>query len=584
MKRLICTFASLLIHSAIGAQQPAVPKAFQNFRVPPSATLRFLASEEGRAFLKATGHPLAEPAIRAFGEPSKTAVVPPAWFADFTTEAESPAPAPSPCGGPQGARFNLEPRANAVAQNQASADFLLNRVGPNEDLIVQAANDWRGNLTSDKHWDRSVSGYYVHRAAAADCSVQFEGGLPVFSAQNSTLMGAGDPAVAADPARDAFFMADQRFGSADTGGVGLFRVAASHLLNAAACPSGTHTEAQAKSCWKATAPVLLFAQPTFDSVSDLPRIAVDERPTSAGVGAGNVYVVIAEFNFDAQTNTVMLASCSTTLVCATPVLVSGSNRAAGFADVQVRSDGLITVSFSNANADGSANILFTTCTPAAAPSAPVCGSPTTVAQVPNPLSPSLNILAPMVNINLMDFTFPKHANRTNAGGGFTTFLTYEDCKSPFPNGPCLDAEVVMATSADNGNTWTTPASVDTAHGHHFFPAISTDTSTGVVNLSYVSAQDDKYNHEVEVWRNQIASGATTVGTPQRVTTILDPIDSDPQQLGFLQSDLYMGIKARGTGTVGQSHVYTSFDSTFVPGTYNGQRDNELNNTIDMLIY
>jgi len=190
----------------------------------------------------------------------------------------------------------------------------------------------------------------------------------------------------------------------------------------------------------------------------------------------------------------------------------------------------------------------------------------------------------MVNINLMDFTFPKHANRTNAGGGFTTFLTYEDCKSPFPNGPCLDAEVVMATSADNGNTWTTPASVDTAHGHHFFPAISTDTSTGVVNLSYVSAQDDKYNHEVEVWRNQIASGATTVGTPQRVTTILDPIDSDPQQLGFLQSDLYMGIKARGTGTVGQSHVYTSFDSTFVPGTYNGQRDNELNNTIDMLIY
>jgi hypothetical protein len=73
----------------------------------------------------------------------------------------------------------------------------------------------------------------------------------------------------------------------------------------------------------------------------------------------------------------------------------------------------------------------------------------------------------------------------------------------------------MATSADNGNTWTTPASVDTASGHHFFPAISTDTSTGVVNLSYMSASADKYNHEVEVLRNQIAPGATTLGTPHR---------------------------------------------------------------------
>jgi len=584
MKRLSYTLASFLISSAFGAQQPAVPEAFRNFRVPPSAPLRFLASEEGRAFLKATGNPLAAPAIRVFGEPLKTTVAPPGWFADFTTEAESPAPAAVPCGGPQGARFNLEPRANAVPQNQASADFLLNRVGSNEDLIVQAANDWRGFLTSDKQWDGSAGGYYVHRAAAADCSVQFEGGLPTFSAQGNTLTGTGDPVVAADPARDAFFMADQRLGSPSMGGVGLFRVAASRLLNATACPSGTHTLAQARSCWMATAPVVIFAQPNFDAVADLPRIAVDQRPTSAGAGSGNVYVVIVEFNFDAQTNTVMLASCSTTLVCAAPVLVSGSNTGAGFADVQVRSDGLITVSFSNVNADGSADILFTTCTPATAPSAPVCGSPITVTHVANPLSPSITVSVPMLNINILEYTFPKHANRTNTGGSFTTFLTYEDCRSPFPGASCLDAEVVMATSADNGTTWTTPASVDTASGHHFFPAISTDTSTGVVNLSYVSAQGDKYNHEVQVWRNQIASGATTLGTAQQVTTIFDPIDSDPQNVGFVLSDFYMGIKARGTGTVGQSHVYTSFDSTFVPGTYNGQADNELNNTIDMFIY
>src|ERR1700677_2679433 len=101
MKRLTYTFASLLISSAFGAQQPAVPKAFQNFRVPPSATLRFLASEEGRAFLKATGNPLAGPAIRAFGEPSKTAVVPAAWLPGWPCGAKLSSPqAPARRGCP----------------------------------------------------------------------------------------------------------------------------------------------------------------------------------------------------------------------------------------------------------------------------------------------------------------------------------------------------------------------------------------------------------------------------------------------------------------------------------------------------
>jgi hypothetical protein len=199
-------------------------------------------------------------------------------------------------------------------------------------------------------------------------------------------------------------------------------------------------------------------------------------------------------------------------------------------------------SISNANTDGTADIFFTACITATAPSAPVCGSPTAVAQVAHPLSPSINISAPMLNINLEDFNFPKHAHGKNAGDSFTTFLTYEDYRSPFPNGPCLDAEVMMVASADNGNTWTTPASVDTTHGHHFFAAISADASTVVVNLSSMSAAGDKYSHEVEVWRNQIVPGATAVGTPQQVFSTLDPIDSNPKGLGLLQSDLYMGIK------------------------------------------
>ena len=171
------------------SEQPrqSASAAFQGLRVPPGGSLRFLASEEGRSFLQATGHPIARYAIEVFGEPSKTTVVPASWYRALEATQQSQdveAAGSGSCNGSAGARFNLEPRANAVPQNEANADFLPNRIGPGEDLIVQAANDWRGNL-APAHWDQSVSGYYVHRKAGG-CSVQFEGGLPAFTFQGNT--------------------------------------------------------------------------------------------------------------------------------------------------------------------------------------------------------------------------------------------------------------------------------------------------------------------------------------------------------------------------------------------------------------
>jgi hypothetical protein len=148
-----------------------------------------------------------------------------------------------------------------------------------------------------------------------DCSTQFEGGLPSFTFQGNIEMGIGSTVVVADPARDAFFVADTRF--ANTGGVGLFRVSASALLNPTTCPNGTHSQAQAKSCWMATPPALLFPAPSFDSVGDQPEIAVDERATNAGTGAGDVYVVLTAFDFKAQTNSIFLAACTNALNCGT---------------------------------------------------------------------------------------------------------------------------------------------------------------------------------------------------------------------------------------------------------------------------
>src|ERR1700737_1168819 len=77
--------------------QSRMPQAFEGFRIPPSAGLRFLASEEGRAFLKATRHPLAQPAIAAFGEPSKTTGVPAQWFRQAAQAGENSVPATVPC-------------------------------------------------------------------------------------------------------------------------------------------------------------------------------------------------------------------------------------------------------------------------------------------------------------------------------------------------------------------------------------------------------------------------------------------------------------------------------------------------------
>jgi hypothetical protein len=126
--------------------------------------------------------------------------------------------------------------------------------------------------------------------------------------------------------------------------------------------------------------------------------------------------------------------------------------------------------------------------------------------------------------------------------------------------------------------------VDTSTGHHFYPAMAVDASTGIVHLTYYSAAGDKFNHEVRVLRNRIAPGGTTLGTSQLVTHVLDPIDGNPQSLGSFQSDLFMGAIARGTGKAGQSRLYTSFDSTGIAGTYEGRPDPEQNNHIGVVVY
>jgi hypothetical protein len=170
-------------------------------------------------------------------------------------------------------------------------------------------------------------------------------------------------------------------------------------------------------------------------------------------------------------------------------------------------------------------------------------------------------------------------------------VVWDRCKTYFQNSPgsfsdCLNAQVLLSTSTDGGNTWSAPAAVNTTAGHQFFPSISTDDSTGTVNIVYYNTSPDSFHKRVVVSLNQIAAGGTRIGAPVGVTGTPAPWNADPTQnplaIGF---DFHFGMKARGMGTPGFSRVYASFTSTADrSGTYSGQPLREQNNNLQKLMY
>jgi hypothetical protein len=539
-------------------------------------TDRFLTSEEGRALMQISGSPISKSLNERFGEPSQAALDQArAVWAEISAQraqiGSEPTTATVPCNNNGGARFNLEPRKNAVFQSGPSADFILNGAGSGADLIVQTANDWRGAYPGGG-WDNSMSGYYVHTSKTVDCSVQFEGGLPNFA----NTQGIGQSVVVADSSRGAFFAADDRFPA----GIGLFRASAANLSNPKICPPGTHGQKQADSCWMQTSPVLLDSnsEDFYDEIG----IAVDERPT--GAGAGDVYVL------DSDTGRLYITACTNSSLNCSPLLTITTNTesANNFPFVQVRPDGVITVSYlGDFDPYPSLPIMFVTCTPAGAPKQPVCQQPVMVTDVVTPSG-----LMPNVNISVLGAQlFPQFANRRESDGSFTTFMVYTDCANlylePQPaaeNGGCLNTEVMMTISQNGGQTWSAPTSITPAVAQNFFPSITNDASTGMTSIAYYSTKKDVFFRDTRVFMSQIPPGSTTAG-PAHPVSSLSPVDVDPGGVSYLGAlDFRMGAIAHGTGTAGQSHLYLSFDSGAVSGTYNQKPLPELNNFIELITY
>jgi hypothetical protein len=555
-------FCGLLSLTALRAQQLAPPNATTSFGVRGQMASQQKSQRPSAASIRER---LLQGAASA--SPSPDASTPPAGTV--------------PCNAPGGTRFNLEPRVNATGQSAASADFILNGVGMDNDLIVQMASDSRGLAQSD-------SGYYVHRSTTPDCSVQFEGGLPPFKFQGDTFVGTngegGGPLVVADSGRNAFFAADSRTGSNSTG-IGLFRASAADLLNPTRCPNGTHTTAQAASCWMHTPPALVDLLPITQGGGE-PFLAVDERAT--GTGAGDVYVLYGN-----DPTQLSIVACTNSLNCGAPALIpvpaNTINLPYGGVDVHVMPTGLVTLSFGLLPEDRrqpGETLFFTTCTPAGAPQPPTCAQATIVAQVTNEILSAFPGV-PLEHLNgfPLEITTPMHATRPGPGKDFTTFLVYDDCLSPLTssggNRLCAGGEVNLTISSDSGKTWSKPISVDTKAGHHFFGNVATDGSTGTVSVVYLSTEGDPNFHQTRVMLNQIAPGSTTLGPQQRITSILSAMDIS---IGTFLGDVGFGVVSRGTGSAGHSRLYTSFNSSLVKGLYEKRPLPDLNNHISMITF
>jgi hypothetical protein len=484
------------------------------------------------------------------------------------------------CTGPNGSRFNLEPRLNAVVQSARSVAFLPNRAGPGIDLVFASGTD-----------NRSLAGspdaFYAQRSNA-NCVPDFEGGPPSISNVFDLFVPSGSSTVIADPARDQFFMVDLRFGlTTDENGVGILRTTAAKLLSPTDCPSGT--QPASASCISVGAVSNITELNAF---LDNPHIAVD--PRTSGTGAGDVYTVVGQRASGQNSHHISLTACTNgALNCSNSISLSGADTTADFPYIQVRPDGLITVSYVDANFSATQpdDIKFVTCTPSGAPQPPTCNAPVVVTTEMQP------VLGEIGELPVTDVPYPRHVNRLESDGHtITTFLVYDRCDVPpiaqhgAGQAYCPKNDVGITHSSDGGQTWSAVSNVTSSAGQQFFSAIALDASTETVSIAYYSTENDFFKLKPQVFLAQIAPGSTAVGPPQRLTTGAADVRAGPPIMNSsltVQTTSFgdrLGLAAAGSGTLGASRAYVGFTWNTVPGVYGGVASADVNNHLTLFAY
>lgn len=514
-----------------------------------------------------------------------------------------------PCGSSAGVRFNLEPRVDPLPQNGTAVDFLPGAGLSGGDLIVGAANDMRlltaGSGSAPDFRGvfgiSSQTGFYVHRDGldSNPCSPDLEGGLaPVPStATGKPMVGVGYPAVAAYPPGQTIYIADTRVSVGEGGetAIGIFRSSAAILNNSSVCPAGTLTQSDSSHCWPSHALVNLGS--TFTIFNGSPHLAVDERPAASGAGAGNVYISATETGqFSGNSvSAIIIVVCKNDLsVCSPATVVSGTDYA-DLSHVAVRPDGGVTATYTIQTGGLTptperVDIKYVTCQPGAPP-APVSCSPATLIASEMQAIPfsAFSSQGPLASNKFVLHTFPKHAHRQDSNG-IETYVVWDRCKVstaiPYAGltfvNKCMDADIVMAASNDNGQTWHF-AALDTSPQDQFQPWIAVDGTSNTIQVGYyTSAADTVFQHRAQVALRQIPPGGATPDAPtaaQMVTTVpLEP-NGDPVLQGIFIGH-YLGVAARSSAA--GVRVYVHYTHTFVPGMYNGVSDPEQNNHLSRI--
>ena len=466
--------------------------------------------------------------------------------------------------------FNLEPLQNAsfASQDDESLAFLLNRSGGSNDLVVGTAVDARPLYDSSIP---SNDAFYVGRDSS-NCAAAVEGGMPFIA--NFEAVSLVGPAMAADPAHDAFFFADIYFTKTppDLSEIGVLKSTAKDLLNTTTCPNGTQQN-----------PVPCFEP--FAGFADLsplntflfaPVIAVDQRKT--GTGSGDVYVAdVDEDSVHGKIQLAVSACTNTDLKCGNPTFISlGQSDVDANPWIQVRPDGVLTVSYQHSMVDSNHNIilqyLFLTCTPKGAPNPPTCGTSVVAAQPANPALGSAGETTGFYNTRVT------HVSRLESDGKtITTFLTYAACDVPeIPNlilSLCPKADVLVTHSTD-GTTWSPGKKVTTSPGQQFDGVMTLDDSTQTVNIAYYSSENDREKLRTQIFLAQILPGSTLVSQPHQLTSAF--FDG-----GYAD---HIAVAAAGTGQAGQSKVYVHFNNSPVAGRYNGHPFPIVTNTLTRFEY
>jgi len=580
---LLLFAAQLLAQSSTKVLNPNNPPAFQKYAAPVSSRLAFLASEKGKQFLLHAPNPIAKSLLKEYHGADAAAQwdsIPHKYLTQGRPSAaasqaqHSITPASGPATRCSGTRFNLEPAANALPQNEQSVAFKTGGGSTSAaDMAVEVSNDFRGFFLPPALFSPSVSGYYVEDTAG--CTPRFEGGTPLIPdpyIATNYLTGGGDPIVNYNPNNDNWYYSSIHESEYDVA-IGVFRNTTANLKS---CASGTHNLTTSTSCWPASWAYLSDEQSVYYAFTDKPDSWVDTR--ASGTGAGNVYISNTLFGY--YGSEIDLDTCDATLTnCSGAMSISGFDTGVQFSDIKTTANGTITVTYGNyytiflpttSMPIYAVDIKYVVCTPNGAPTAPSCNFPVLVK---TDYAPIVDGLASLYDVR--NSTYPVHAEAT---GG--SYVFWEHCGSysdlPYGNNyVCPDADIVGTLSTNSGATWGSVFAVDNAYGHQIQPWASYDTSADKIVIAYQNCNGAGKTACEAGYRTITPTGGTTVGAFHAVSSYAYPeADANVGYFAPLFGD-YIGVSAH------DGHSWYGYTDTLRLGTYGygTELDNDSNNNV-----